>query len=70
MEKGGELIEGHLQIAKPLENISYGTNMEKTILSKNSLSLWGAVPGAPKKEPEPSCEGPGMIRPVVPGAWA
>ena len=23
-----------------------------------------------KKEPEPSGEGPGMIRPVVPGAWA
>jgi len=22
-----------------------------------------------KKKPEPSCEGPGMIRPVVPGAW-
>jgi hypothetical protein len=31
--------------------------------------LWGVVPGAPKKEPEPSGEGPGMIRPVVPGAW-
>lgn len=23
-----------------------------------------------KKEPEPSYEGPGMIRQVVPGAWA
>ena len=59
-----------LPIAKPLENTSYGTNMEKTILSKPPLSLWGVLPGAPKKEPGPSCEGPGMIRPVVPGAWA
>ena len=34
------------------------------------LFFWGVVPGAQKKEPEPSCEGPGMIRPVVPGACA
>lgn len=27
----------------------------------------GGLPGALKKEPGPSCEGPGMIRPVVPG---
>jgi hypothetical protein len=31
------------------------------------LSLWGGLPGALKKEPGPSCEGPDMIRPVVPG---
>jgi hypothetical protein len=34
------------------------------------LSLLGVVPGASKKEPGPSCEGPGMISSVVPGAWA
>ncbi len=59
-----------LPIAKPLENTSYGTNMEKTTLSRPLLFYGGPCPANQKKEPGPSCEGPGMIRPVVPGAWA
>jgi hypothetical protein len=59
-----------LPIAKTLENASYGTNMEKPSYRTPSFFKWGGLSGALKKEPEPSCEGPGMIRTVAPGSCA
>jgi hypothetical protein len=44
--------------------------MDKAILSNLPLFLWGLLLGAPKKEPGPSCEGPGMIRSTILAVWA